>query len=801
MDDVRFALRQLRKSPSFTVTAILALALGISASLAIFAFVDAALLQPLPYPQPDRLVGVYERTPRFPRSNLSYQDYLDWKKLNTAFSSLSAYQGSGASLTTDAGALRVPGARVSDDFLKTLGVAPALGRDFRQGEDQPGAPKTVMVAYSAWQTRFGGRSEIVGRTVVLDGDPYVVIGVLPRDFSFAPVGTAEFWMPLRSGASCESRRSCHNLYGVARLKDGTSIDAAADNVKAIAAALEQQYPDSNRGQGSTVAPLTEVIVGPVRPILMTLVGGASLLLVIAIVNVAGLLLVRAEGRRREIAVRGALGASRWRIVRQFVAEGALLVTLAGALGIAAATAGIRVLLSLVPAPMMAFLPFLQRTGLTPHVWIAAGFVGAVSVLLFALTPLAQLSVTGTAHALAEGSRGSAGRTWSRVGSKLVAVELAVAMVLLAGGVLLARSLYGLLHVNVGMQPDHVAALAVDVPPTYKGPGQLNALHDRVLERVRALPGVESAGTTSTRPLQGGNTSWVRFDGRPYNGEHNDVNTREVDEGYFSAIRARMVKGRPILRTDAAAAPRVAVINRAFERTYFRGEDPIGRRMRFVSYQTDKPFDVVGVVDDIQENPLDAATPPTLYLSFAQDPDDGFWLFVRTSQSEESLLPTLESATHALDPGLATFGGTTLSTMIGGSQPAYVRRSGAWLVGAFAALAWLLGVIGLYGVVAYSVGRRTREIGVRMALGAQRASVARLIVGEAGRLVVMGIAAGALAAAGSAALMRTLLFGVTPWDPATLLGVATVLGVSALAASYLPARRAASLSPVEALRAE
>jgi predicted permease len=451
--------------------------------------------------------------------------------------------------------------------------------------------------------------------------------------------------------------------------------------------------------------------------------------------------------------------------------------------------------------MMTFLPFLQAAGLTPHVWIASALVAAVTVLLFALTPLAQLSVTGGAHALAEGSRGSAGRTWGRVGSKLVAVELAVAMVLLAGGVLLARSLYGLLHVNVGMEPDHVAMLAVDLPGSYKGPAQLTAAHDRVLERITALPGVESAGTTSVRPVQGGNTSWVRFDGRPYNGEHNDVNTREVDAGFFTTIRAHMLKGRAFLRSDDASAPRVAVINRAFERTYFAGEDPIGRRMRFVSYQKDRPFDVVGVVDDIQENPLDAITPPTLYLSYAQVPDDGFWVFVRTSQSEESLLPTLSSAIHALDPDMATFGATTLTSLIGASQPAYVRRSGAWLVGGFATLAWLLGVIGLYGVVAYSVGRRTREIGVRMALGAQRASVARLILGEAGRLVVIGVAAGALAAAGSATLMRTLLFGVTPWDPATLLGVAAVLGVSALAASYLPARRAASLSPVEALRAE
>ncbi|HTI39865.1 MAG TPA: ABC transporter permease [Vicinamibacterales bacterium] len=801
MDDVRFALRQLRKNRSFAVTAVFALALGMGACLSIFAFVDAALLQPLPYAQPDRLVGVYERVEIFPRSNLSYLDYLDWKKLNTVFSSLAAYQGSDAVLTTESGAIRVSGARVSDDFLKTLGVVPAVGRDFRPGEDQPAAQKTVLLSYSAWQTRFGGRADILGRTVVVNGEPYVVIGVLPNGFTFAPVGAAEFWMPLRTTAPCESRRSCHDLYGVARLRSGVSIATAADNIKAIAAALESQYPDSNRGQGSNIVALADVIVGPVRPILMTLLGGAVLLLVIAVINVAGLLLVRAEARRREIAVRGALGASRWRIVRQFVAEGALLVIASSIIALAAAAAAIRLLRALVPAAMMSFLPFLRDAGLTSHVWIATAAIVVLSVLLFAFTPLARLSVSGDAHALAEGSRGSAGRAWSRVGSKLVAVELAFAMVLLAGGVLLARSLYGLLHVNLGMQPHHVAVIAVDVPPSYNGAARLNAVHERVLERVLALPGVESAGTTSVRPLDGGNTSWIRIDGRPYNGEHNEVDTREVDAGYFGTIGARMVKGRTILRTDDASAPRIVVINRALERTYFPHEDPIGRKMRFVSFQTDRPFEIVGVVDDIQENPLDAVAPPTMYFPFAQDPDDGFWLFVRTRQSEDSLLPTLASAIHALDPGLATFGGTTLPELVGNSEPAYLRRSGAWLVGAFAALAWLLGVVGLYGVIAYSVGRRTREIGVRMALGAQRGTVARLVLGEAGRLVAIGIALGAIAAVAAAMLARTLLFGVTPWDVPTLAIVAVVLGASALAASYLPARRAASLNPVEALRAE
>src|SRR5262245_4521718 len=379
MDDVRFALRQLRKSPSFTITAIGTLALGFCASLAMFAFVDVALLRPLPYPAPDRLVGVYERVPMFARSNLSYLDYLDWKRTTTVFSSLAAYQGAGATLATGAGAVRVPGARVSDDFFSTLGASPILGRAFYTGEDQPSAEKTVILSYSAWQTRFGGGSDILGRTLVLSGVPRVVIGVLPKDFSFAPLGGTELWVPLDPSGFCESRRSCHSLFGVARLRDGVSIEAAADNVAAIATALERQYPESNRGQGSAVVSLSDVIVGRVRPILMTLLGGAILLLAIATINVAALLLVRAEGRRREIAVRGALGASRGRILRQFVAESAVLVAVGTALGTIGAGASIRMLYALVPAPMLLGLPFLRAAGLTPHVWMAATAISVVAV--------------------------------------------------------------------------------------------------------------------------------------------------------------------------------------------------------------------------------------------------------------------------------------------------------------------------------------------------------------------------------------------------------------------------------------
>src|SRR4051812_4966420 len=572
MDDVRFALRQLGKNAGFTVTAVLTLALGLAASLAIFAFVDAALIAPLPFPQPARLTGIFESGPMFPRSNLSYLDYRDWKKLNTVFTSLAAYQGNGATLMTAAGAERVSAARVSDDFFKTLGVAPALGRDFPAGEGQPPASGTVILSQAAWQSRFGGRTDALGQAITLNGAPRQVIGVLPPDFRFAPVEPADFWMPLQPASTgCESRRGCHNLYGIGRLADGVSIAAASANIASIASALERQFPDSNSGQGSVVVALSDVIVGRVRPILMALLGGAALLLIIAAVNVAGLVLVRAEGRRREIAVRGALGASRARILRHFVAEGCVLAAAAAVLGLAGASAAIRLLLALVPPDMRLRMPFLSTAGLNAHVWIAAAVVAALAIALFALMPMIQLAIAPDASALAEGARGSAGRAWTRLGARLVVVELAVAMVLLAGGALFARSLYALLHVDLGLRPDHVAMIAVNLPQTYRDDAARLAAHRRIVERVASLPGVETVGTTTTRPLQGGNTNWIRVEGRPYHGEHNEVNFRSIDDRYFDAIGARVLRGRGVQASDDKARPPVVVINRSFERQYFAGQ--------------------------------------------------------------------------------------------------------------------------------------------------------------------------------------------------------------------------------------
>ena len=800
--DTRFAIRQLRSNPGFAFTAIVTLALGMATTIAIFAFVDAVLIRPLSYRDSSRLVAVFERTEVFPQSNLSYADYLDWKKLNTVFASLAAYQRSGAILAQTDGVERVPAARVSDDFFRTLGVAPMLGRDFLPGEDLPSAQRTVLLSYAAWQSRYGGRPDVLGRALTLNDVTYVVIGVLPREFHFAPAEPADFWMSLHATNPCDRRRSCHNLYGVARLRDGVSIEAAGANIAAIASQLEQQYPDSNRGQGSAIVALEEVIVGTVRPVLLVLIAGAALLLLLAATNVASLLLVRSEARRREMAVRAALGASNARVLIQFLIEAVVLVAIATGIAAIGAHWTIEFLTGLIPANIAARMPYLAELGLNARV---SGFTIAVAVgavVLFAAMPALRLSLSDTYQGLVEGGRTAAGLNWHRLGSKLVVVEIASAVVLLVGAGLLGKSLYRLLHVDIGLQPDHVATLTVTVPNSrYSNDEQLTVLADRLVTRLAALPGVQSVGVSSLRPLAGGNTMWIRVVGRPYHGEHNEVHYREVTSGYFTTLQSRLIRGRHFRDDEDASKPPVVIINQALARKYFSADDPLSHQLAYAPTTTQPPMSIVGIVEDIKEAALDSETPPTIYVPFAQDPTSGFGMFVRTSQAEESVLATMTAAIREVDPAIATFGGSSMRALVNDSQSAYLRRSSAALVTGFAAIAWVLGVVGLYGVVAYSVSQRTREIGVRMALGARPNTIHRLVLREAGWLTSAGIVVGIACAVGAATLMRGLLFGVRSWDIPTLITVCAALGISALGASYIPARRAASVDHAEALRAE
>lgn len=802
LQDLRFALRQLRRNPGFASTAILVLALGIAASVAIFAFMDAALLQPLPYKDPSRLVVAYETTDSCQECNLSYLDYLDWKQSGTAFSSFEAWDASVYLWRSPAGVQAVRSAHVSGGFFRSLGVTAMLGRAFTEADDTPAAPRTVLLTYGAWQTRFGSRQDIAGQSLILDNAPYSVIGVLPREFHFA-LRAAEFFTTIHDPNHCQQSRACRDLYGLGRLRDGISLHAAAAETKAIAARLETEYPDSNKGRSARLVPLRDAVVGDIRPTLLVLSSGAGLLLLIACVNVASLLLVRAESRRRETVLRGVLGASPGRLIRQFATEAVVLVAVAAALGIPAASAAIPRLFELIPERRLRGMPYFRDVGLHPHVLLFAGAVSLLALAVFSLTPALRLSRSNIREKLAEGGRGSAGTLWKRFASHLVAAELAIAIVLLASAGLLGKSLYRMLHVDLNFNPANLATLEIDVNGAgYESDEQRRTLSSRLLEHVSAIPGVVSAAHTSDLPITCNcDSTEFRVPGHRWSGERESILKRETSPDYFKALQARLISGRFYTEADDAARPRVVVINRALARRYFPGENPVGRTIGDSALSPKSLAQIIGVVDDIREGDLVEPLVPAAYYPFQQDTDGSLFMVIRTAQDAGSMMPELVAAIHQVDPDLGVRNEFVMDRRIEDSPAAFLNRSSAWLVGGFAVSALLLGVIGLYGVIAYSVGQRTREIGVRMALGAQRNSIYRLVLGQASVLAAIGVAIGLACSIAAAALLRNQLFGVQSWDVPTLIAVAAVLVICALLASYLPARRAASVNPVDALRAE
>ena len=678
-----------------------------------------------------------------------------------------------------------------------------LGRDFRAGEDSPAAPRTVMLSYGTWQKRYGGKSDVLGRKVVLDGQPNIIIGVLPKNFHFAPAEPAEFWTALHATGGCDLKRSCHSLYGVGRLKDGISMQAAASGSAVHCATARKTVSGFKSGPGSQPDATQRGDCGESASHFSGAVERGRIAAADC-VRKCGESVAGAFGKpASEVAIRSALGASSVRLGSQFVTEGLLLVAVGSSLGLASAWWAMRFLTRLIPPQMMAGMPYLEDLGLNGDVMAFAAGIALAAAILFALTPAMHLSLSKMREGLAEGSRGSAGNVWRRLGSKLVIVELATATVLLAGAGLLGKSFYRLLHVQLGLQPEHVAMLEIAAAnAAYGKDEQAVALARQIVRSVENLPGVKSAAITDRLPVSGnGNTDWIRFPGRPYHGEHNEVNSREVSSEYFKTIGAKLLRGRYFTDAEDASKPRVAIINQALAQEYFPNEDPIGRKFGDDDLSPKSMREIIGIVDDIREGSLAGIIWPAEYLPFNQNPETYFFVVVRAAQTEEATIPALTAAIHRLDTGIVVISGGTLREHIVDTYEAYVQRSSTWLVGSFAAVALLLSVIGLYGVVAYSVGQRTREIGVRMALGAERRSVYRLILKEATWLTGIGVVIGLSCSVGAATFLRSLLFGVRSWDIWTLTAVAALLTAGALLASYFPARRAASVNPLEALRVE
>jgi macrolide transport system ATP-binding/permease protein len=805
--DVRFALRQLWRAPGFTLTAILTLSLGMAATLAIFQFVDSALIRPLPYAEPSRLVQVFESIRQAHRMDFSHDNYLDVQRSNHVFSSMAAWDVRRNFVLQDvSGAQQVNGIGVTGGFFRTLGITPMLGRDFHvtpANEGLSAASAEVILSYTAWQKRFAGRPDVLGKTITLNQEPYSVIGVLPRSFQFAPTGATEFWTTLHAYAAdpCEPQRGCHAMGVVARLKDGITLQQALDNTRTIARQLEKQYPDADRDEDANLAPLSQAILGDIQPILLTLLAGAGLLILIAYVNVASLLLVRSENRRREFAVRGALGAGHGRLVRQFITEAFVMVAASSGLGLLAASESSHLLLKLVPVDLLNSMPYLREAGWNGHVVLFAAALVMIACVLFAAAPALCLPFSDLRKGLAAGDRGAAGTTWRLLGSRLVILELATTMVLLAGAGLLGKSFYKLLHVDMGFVPSHLATLDIAAPANrYAKDEQAIALQRVVLSQLNSLPGVIAAGTADGLPVGWITGTSVKFAGELNSTVVHDVKQRQVSDGYFSVLEAQLLKGRYFRETDSAIAPSVAIVNETLARQYFSDEDPVGRQL-FFSGQLQHPMQIVGVIADVKEGALDGKNIPVFYRPFEQNPYRSFGIAVRTSQEASSVLPSIITAIHKIDPDIAISDAGTVVQTIGDSSAAYLHRVAAWLAGGFAVLALVLSVVGLYGVISYSVSQRTREIGIRMALGAQRNSVYQLILKEAGWLTLAGIVIGLSGSIATGMFMRSLLFGVQSWDASILGAVAAVLILFALLASYIPARRAASIDPMQALRSE
>jgi len=806
--DIRFALRQLWKTPAFAITAILTLALGMAATVAIFGFVDSALIRPLPYRHPSALVQIFETRPQSgSRSMFSYDNYRDLERLNKAFTFVAAYDvRRNFVLKGASGAEQVNGIAVTDDFFRTLGISPALGRDFDAGRSTDGlaaAPATVILSYAAWQKYFNGRQDVLGKGVTLNGALYTIIGVLPRSFQFAPTGATEFWTTLHAYASdgCELHRQCLVMNVIGRLKNGVSIQQALANAQEIAEQDAKQYPDADRAEGANIVPLSKVILGDIQPILLALLGGAGLLLLIAYINVASLLLVRSEGRKREFAVRGALGAARARLIQQFVAEGFVMVVVSSILGLLASTLTQRLLLKLIPTDMLNSMPYLRGIGWNWHVGAFAIALIVIACVLFAFTPALRLSFTDLHAGLTEGDRRAAGTAWRRIGARLVVLELATTMVLLAGAGLLGKSFYKLLHVDIGFVPDHLATLQIIAPASgYSTSPRQIELHKEVMRHLQNLPGVTAVGTADGLPVGWTSSTDIEIVGQQSLGDHNEVGDRQVSSGYFSVLKAQLLRGRYFEESDNATSPRVVIINQSLAQRYFTGENPIGKQIVF---RTDPqhPMQVVGVISDIKEGALDEKDAPFMYRPFQQSPNGGFAVVVRSSQDAASVLPSMITAVHKIDPNIAVSDATTMPHIIEDSSSAYLHRASAWLAGGFAVLALALSLVGLYGVISYSVSQRTREIGVRMALGAQRSSVYQLVLKEAGWLALIGSAIGIAGSIGAGMLLRSLLFDVQSWDVSILAAVAIMVVFAALIASYIPARRAASVDPMRALRSE
>ena len=797
--DVRYAARQLRRSPAFALVAVLTLALGIGATTAIFSVVHGVLLRPLPYRAPERLVRIFSFSDHG-RGSVSPLDFADWRDQARSFEGIAAISDVTLTLTArGAEPERLDGASVSANLFSVLGVRPTVGRAFAPGEDAPGAARVAVLSEELWRRRFGADPAVPGRTVLLDGESYTVVGVLPRGTGYP--ADADVWTPIDLSREAQSRGARY-LRVVGRLAPAVSLQQADADLAAVAKRLEQQDPSHNAGYGVSLVGLHESIVGDVRTPLLVLLGAVGLVLLVACVNVANLLLVRAVEREGEIAVRTALGAGRGRILRQLVTEGVLVSLLGGSLGAVLAAWGTRLFVAAAPEG----IPRLREVGVDITALALTTAVVALTGVVFGLVPAVHAAAPDLGRTLRVGGRGLTTRAGGhRVRGALVTSEMALAVMLLVGAGLLLRSFARLRDVNPGFRPAGVLTLTVTLPPgTYAKDAHLQAFTAALVARLAAIPGVRSAAAVTSLPLTGTHFGLsFTVDGRPAPdpADEPSAQIRTATPDYFATMGIPLRRGRQFTPRDRDGAPQVVVVNEELVRRYFPGEDPIGKRVQ-LGWTRDSVRmggEIVGVVGDIKQFDLAGAPVPEIYTPYDQFPLEYVAAVVRTTADPALIAGPARAQVRALDPDLPVYRLMPMERVVAESvaQPRFY----ALLLGSFAGVALALAAIGIYGVVAYAVGRRTREMGLRMALGARPADVLALVVRQGLRAAIVGLAVGLVAAAAASRLLRSLLYELTPMDPATFAAAALALTAVAALACYVPARRAARTDPMVAMRSE
>ncbi|HEX8846861.1 MAG TPA: ABC transporter permease [Pyrinomonadaceae bacterium] len=802
LQDIRFGVRMLGKNPGVTLLAVFALALGIGANTATFSIVNAVMLRPLSVKDSANLVMLFETNPQagIARGLVSYFNFVDWKEQSSAFSDVAAFSTQPFNLRSEAGPERISGARVSSDFFRLVGSSPALGRVFTADEDKPGNNRVVILSHNNWQRRFGSDPNIEGKTLVLDGVSYTVVGVMPPDFQF-PEKKVDLWTPLAFDSRTDGS-AVHNLNVVARLKPNVTIEQAQVEMDTLGRQLQEKNANGKTGWGVGVLSLSEYTVGNIKPAFVILFAAVAFVLLIACANVVNLLLARAAARQKEIAIRSALGATPFRIIRQLFTESALLSLLGGALGLLLAFFGIKLLLASLPGSVS--IPRADEITIDSQVLIFTIIVSLLAGVLCGLAPALRLSKPDLNGTLKEVVKGAAGGVSNRrIRNLLIVSEVALALLLLVSAGLMVKSFVRLQEVNPGFRPDNVLTMEVSLPKAkYAESYQMAAFYRQSLEQIAALPGVHSVGVISHLPLSGENANTLfTLDGQAaQSSDELYAGYRVTSSDYFSAMSIPLKSGRAFNERDTDQAQPVVIINETMARRYWPKEDPLGKRIKRGDLHSTRPWlTVVGVVGDVRHSAVNQEPKPEMFLPYQQNPVPDMYFAVRTDANPKGIAPAARNAILSVDKDQPVSNVKSMGEVM--TEANFGRRAMTVLLIIFAAVALALAIVGIYGVISYSVSQRQKEIGIRMSLGARQIDVLKLILRQGMIVVLIGVGIGLVLTVVSGSLLSSLLYGVSATDLVTLVGTSALLSLVALVACLIPARRAAKLDPMISLRCE